>query len=165
MRIRAAAVAARDALARPSDRACCVYARAVLGHAYGLEAINRADVELWHLIRDGRLGPALVGPWAPVDAACRAGLALVSSIPSTPSELPLIRPGHWHLMQGWRGVPLARGVTGHTWLWHATTEDDGELLDSTESRGPRHAGLQRWSELVSTFRGGIAVAVLRPVVG
>lgn len=158
MHVRAAAVAARDALTRPSDRACCVYARSVLRLAYGADAIDRAPVELWHLIRDGMLGPQIVGPWAPIDAAHRAGIAAVDSLPPS---VPLIRPGHWHLCQGWRGEPLARGVTGHTWLWWATTAEDGELLDSTESRGPRHSGLQRWSELLATFRGGIAVAVLR----
>lgn len=156
MRIRQAAAVAFAELVRPSDRDCCVYTRKVLRHAFGPEAVDAEPVQRWHLDVDGGREEGIeVGPWGPVDAAVQAGLT-VGSGPGAGERL-----WHWHLCQGWRATPLAPGSTGHTFLWFAQPDGWGELLDSTRQRGPRLAGLQRWSEFVSQFRGGLAVAALR----
>jgi hypothetical protein len=140
------------AMSGPTDRDCCVFARSVLRLAYGAEVVDQVAVARWHLV----VPPS--GPWEPVLAAGEAGLALdITGAPQAPTR----QRGRWHLMQGWRATPLAPGSSGHTWLWLDLGDGWGELLDSTRSRGARHAGLQWWDEYASQYRGGIASGSLR----
>ena len=128
-----------------SDRDCCVYARRVLVHQYGATVIDQVPIARWHLY-------AGQSAWEPVLAAADAGIGELVTDPVV---------GRWHLCQGWRGQPFAAGVTGHTWLWRAISAERGLQLDSARGRTPRVVGLLEWREQVTTYRGGIRLAVLR----
>lgn len=140
----------------PTDDLCCVYAQAVLAAVYGGDVVGRAPDAQWRIWRGE-------SPWSPVLAARRAGIASASSLPPTPGR-PLV-VGAVHLCQGWRGTPLAPGVTGHTWLWYAATERTGYRLDSAGAPYRTAPGaecrLTTWAELVAPYVGGVAVAALR----
>lgn len=161
MNILRAAVAAKAALAVPSDRDCCVFARSVLEHTYSRDIIRAVPIERWHLWPD-RPG---VGPWEPVLAADDAGITFGE--PSLPTAAPRIVAGRWHLCQGWRGsvarwpLPPGSKTTGHTWLWLAITDETGLVLDSTRSRGPKVSDLRTWADQASDFVGGVAAAALK----
>lgn len=152
MKILPAALAATRAIGAPSDSDCCVWARSVLEHAYGSEAIRRVPLARWHMWADR----PEVGPWEPVLAAMDAGIG-------TRVETPTV--GRWHICQGWRGsverwpLPASSGTTGHTWLYLAVDERGGLVLDSTRGRGPG-SDLTEWADVVRPFAGGVALAAL-----
>ncbi len=161
MTLRSAATRIASTLT-PEDRPCCVYARRILGVAYGLprwEDLPEAEVSAWHLWDVAR-------PWSPVEQAMLAGIADRVELPPT---VPYLRRGHWHLCQGWRGTPGAPGVSGHTWLWWSDPEVAGwgMRLDCAEAQhraAPYHQeAIERWADRVAPYKGGVAVAVLRPV--
>lgn len=144
------------------DEHCCVYIEAVLRRAYGaaVDAVPRAR---WRIIRDDPAAPG-VGPWEPVLAAATAEIATAVWLPGAELE-PHPMTGRWHVVQSWRGTPLAPGVRGHTWLWYALTATHGILVDSSEETGPRcpAPGPQSWADRVRPYVGGVAIAVLRPI--
>lgn len=154
MHVRRAALRTYLELDDAVDRRCCVFTHNVLARAFGRRAVDLAPTSWWRLYAE----PG-ISPWAPVEAAARAEIAEAISLP--PAAL-VLRLGRWHLCQGWRDQPLAPGSTGHTFLWLALSLSEGELLDSTEGRGPRLLGMQHWGEVAAPFGGGLAVAVLRP---
>ena len=142
--------------ADPNDDLCCVYAQAVLADVYGLGVITRATNAEWRIWKGE-------SPWSPILAAVRAGIASAHSLPPAGGR-PLV-VGAVHLCQGWRGTPLAPGVTGHTWLWYAATERTGYRLDSAGAPYRTAPGaecrLTTWAELAAPYVGGVAVAALR----
>jgi hypothetical protein len=153
-----AAARCREAMTAtdPNDDLCCVYAQAVLSDVYGRHVTARAPDAQWRVWKGE-------SPWSPVLAAQRAGIASASSLPPTPGR-PLV-VGAVHLCQGWRGTPLASGVTGHTWLWYAATDRTGYRLDSAGAPYRTAPGaecrLTTWAGLVAPYAGGVAVAALR----
>ena len=153
-----AIAAALELLEKPeanSDQ-CCVFARLVCRELYGAEAVSRAPVADWHLWDVSR-------PWSPVEAAAQCGLTLATALPPVGGR-PLVAGG-LHLCQGWRGVPGAAGVTGHTWLWYAHTAEVGVRIDAAgaQFRAPPGVELRagRWTTIAAPYAYGIAVAVLR----
>lgn len=158
MHILPAAAHVAKALDRDSDRDCCVFARLVLRQSYGALSIDAVPAWRWHMVVERG-----AGAWEPVIAARDAGIVEGYTVPRDPSLPPSPPPtGRWALVQGWRGVALAPGVTGHTFLYRSLTDETGVVVDSTRGRGPRAGGFARWAELVREYRGGLAVAVLRP---
>lgn len=151
------AAAAQVEIRVPSDRDCCVYARAVLERAYGSEVVRRVPLARWHLWADTEG----VGPWEPVLAAIDAGIGAARDVAAEG-----LAPRRWHLCQGWRGPidpwPAPPTVSGHTWLYYAIDVDLGLglVLDSTRGRGPEVHGLVEWADAVRPFGGGVAVAAL-----
>jgi hypothetical protein len=148
VRFVAAGLAAKQAIdpRRASDADCCVFVRNVLRLVYGEQRIDAVPLWRWHLWAEEG-----AGPFEPVIAAVDAGIAMRTTGPQV---------GRWAIVQGWRGVPLAPGVTGHTFLWGQLDEAYGLQLDSTRTRGPRLSTWARWSEIVAPYRGGLAVGVL-----
>lgn len=132
------------------ERACCCYAQAVVERWAGLPPATGALLASWRLF-------AGEPPWSPVQAALASGAAVVAHVPPA---APSLQVGRWHLIQGWRGVPLAPGVTGHTFLWRASSTDRGVQVDSAIPRGPG-IRYRAWADVRAEFRGGLAVAVLR----
>lgn len=125
-----------------SARACCVYARQLLELAVGADVVARAPLAWWSLdIKSGA-----PGPWSPVDAAVRVGLAREAVDPG--AQPP--RVDSVSLVQGWRGVPLADGVSGHTFLWWQRDRAGGDQIDSVDSRGPKLAP-RAWAEVRKEF--------------
>jgi hypothetical protein len=148
--------AALDVLAAwddPTDDECCVFAADVLAKAYGFD--KTPNIEAWHLWD-------IAHPWSPVEAAQHQGIATHSVFPGTLLGIPF--PGRWHLVQGWRGTPGAPGVPGHTFLWLQVNETHGLCLDSSDKRPASNTlnGFRPWLDRVAEFKGGVAVAVLRP---
>jgi hypothetical protein len=132
-----------------AERACCCYAQAVIERWAGLPPATGTLLAMWRIF-EGQ------GPWSPVHAAVQAGvseqLAVLSHLGPVPER--------WHLVQGWRGTPFAPGVTGHTFLWRASTATHGWQLDSVIGRGPDMRP-RAWADVVREFKGGLAIAVLR----
>jgi hypothetical protein len=148
-----AAIEVCEAWDDPTDDECCVFVQAVVERAYGLPPATGLLLSAWRVFD-------IEEPWSPAYAAVGAGPA-VRVI--QPFEHPLV--GLWHVVQGWRGTPGAPGVTGHTFLWLQVTETHGIRLDASDGRKVRDVlhGFEAWAEYIAQFRGGVAVAVLRPV--
>ncbi|MGA1078479.1 MAG: hypothetical protein ACO3VG_05860 [Nitriliruptoraceae bacterium] len=156
MLVRALDYAARIyARPEPQSDQCCVFARLLLRELYGSAAIDRVPVSEWHLWDVTR-------PWSPVTAATAAGIARSQTVPPTAPGLVV---GTLHQCQGWRGTPGAPGVTGHTWLWWATTPTHGYQIDAAAPPYRTAPGvevrLRRWADVVAPYRHGVAVAALR----
>jgi hypothetical protein len=131
-------------------RACCCYAQATIERWAGLPPATGDLLAAWRIF-------AGQSPFSPVTiAAIEAGVVEHAGL------VPLMspEPGRWHLVQGWRGTPLAAGVTGHTFLWRAASTEFGIQVDSVIGAGPRQND-RRWADVVAEFKGGLAVAVLR----
>lgn len=146
----------------PEDDECCVFAHRVLREVWPIE-VDRAPIAQWRLHRGE-------SPWSPVEAAEAAGLTVRVRIPPRDQLALPLQVGRWHLCQGWSApdvdtAAVPHGVWGHTWLWWAATEEHGVCLDAIAKRDPpqRLFGLTRWGDRVDEFRGGVAVAVLRPI--
>jgi hypothetical protein len=148
-----AAAAVLESWDDPTDDECCVFASAVLERAYGF--VKSSNLSAWHLWDVKR-------PWSPVEAAQQQGITTAAFLP--PVSLPPV-PGRWHLCQGWRGVPGAPGVTGHTFLWLQVDGTLGLCLDASDKRSPDQTlnGFRTWADRIAEFKGGVAVAVLRPL--
>lgn len=138
----------------PQSDQCCVFARLVLREVYGAATIDRQPVSAWHLWDVAR-------PWSPVEAARAVGISSSASVPPTVAE-PIA--GSLHICQGWRGTPGAAGVTGHTWLWYATSRTAGVQLDAAAPPYRAAPGVEirprRWADVVAPYRYGVAVAAL-----
>lgn len=136
----------------PTDDECCVFAQAVLERAYGLAPAEDDLLALWRVFDIAR-------PWSPVQAALRTGIATLVTMPP---DAPALREGRWHLVQGWRGIP-GSGASGHTFLWYHLGAR-GLCLDASDKRRPEDTvnGLRSWADRVAEFKGGVAVAVLKP---
>lgn len=135
-----------------AERACCCYVQAVVEAAAKLPPATGDLLAKWRIF-------AGQGPWSPVEAAVQSGAAVSIVVP--PSN-PVLWRGRWHVIQGWRGAPLAAGVTGHTFLWYASDTDParGVQFDSAIPRGPG-SRTRSWADVLAEFRGGVAVAALR----
>lgn len=140
----------------PNSDQCCVFARLVLREVYGAAAVDRAPISAWHLWDVAR-------PWSPVEAARTAGITSALSLP--PVQGRPLAVGGLHLCQGWRGTPGAPGITGHTWLWWATSASAGVQIDAAAPPYRTAPGVElrirRWADVAAPYRHGIAVAVLR----
>jgi hypothetical protein len=165
--------AALDVLAAwddPTDDECCVFVQAVCERAYKLPPATGELLAAWRIFD-------IHWPWTPVQAACAAGLCddadiFEQGIPPTPPPFSPGSPraGRWHVVQGWRGTPGAidpatgKLFTGHTFLWLQVNETHGLCLDSSDKRPASNTlnGFRAWSDRVAEFKGGVAVAVLRP---
>jgi hypothetical protein len=139
----------------PASDQCCVFARLVLRELYGAPTIDRQPVSAWHLWE-------VAHPWSPVEAARAVGIASAISLPPVPGR-PLV-VGTLHLCQGWRGTPGAAGVTGHTWLYLATSGTAGIQIDAAGAPYRPAPGVEirprRWADVVAPYRYGVAVAAL-----
>lgn len=140
----------------PADDECCVFVQAVIERAFALDPAELRVRSMWRIFD-------VTNPWSPIDAAAAVGVTDVSSKP--PHELaPML--GRWHVVQGWRGEPGAKGVTGHTFLWLAATPATGVVLDASNGRSPDQVlrGFRSWADVTAAFRrpgGGVALASLR----
>jgi hypothetical protein len=151
--------AAAEVLAKwddPTDDECCVFVQAVIERAFKLAPADAKLTGLWRIFDVAR-------PWSPVEAAVLAGVALGS--PSLPPAKGSPTVGRWHVCQGWRGVPGAKGVTGHTFLWAEVAPGYGVCLDASDKRPPDRtlAGIRSWASRSAEFVGGVAIVPLRPL--
>ena len=93
-----------------TELACCNSARQLLAHLYGEAVVSRVPAAWWALDIQG----GAPGPWSTVDALVEAGIA--TSVFDPRLYTPLA--GTVLACQGWRGTPLAPGVSGHRFdLW------------------------------------------------
>lgn len=161
--LRAATAAALEVRPGTSDADCCVFVESALRRAYG-SVVDNVPAARWRIIRDDPVWGSSVGPWEPVRAALSCGVALSMTLPPDPPRLAV---GRWQVLQGWRGTPFAEGVSGHTLLVYGVTETHCLVVDSSARTGPQvpEQGPTSWAALVAGYRGGVAVAVLRPVGG
>lgn len=131
---------------------CCAFVRLVLVQLFGAETIDTVPMWRWHLNPAGLGVGEDLDPFEPVLAAHAAGVTTGND------ELVV---GRWHIVQGWRGTPFAKGVSGHTFLWLAITDRYGIRLDSTSSTKLRIRGAL-WSEQLAEFPE-LELGVLRRV--
>lgn len=95
------------------ELACCNSARALLVALYGEAVVSRAPAS-WYALNVQGGAP---GPWSTVDALVEAGIATSVFDPRVYAPLA----GTLLACQGWRGSPLAPGVSGHRFdLWVGT---------------------------------------------
>lgn len=131
---------------------CCEFVRRILRTLYGEEYIDVVPIWRWNLWADKG-----AGPWEPVVAARDAQVA---DVVSTPPASPVYSIMRWHVVQGWRGEPLAKGVTGHTFFARPLTNETWAVVDATERREPSMRFEGRL-DLEREYAGGLAVARLR----
>ena len=136
-----------------TQRACCVYARALLTDLYGSHVTGKAPLATWHLFAE----VAQAHPFAPVEAAEQCGIAGLRR--RVTADHPY--PGEVLLIQGWRGKPNAPGVTGHTFVWIATDERHGCQIDSVVTRAPA-VRFRKWTDVAAEFPEAMAVPLKPP---
>lgn len=132
------------------ERACCVFGETVVELWAGLPHAEGPLLAAWRLF-DGE------PPWSPVQAAVASGAAESASFPPAAPVAPV---GRWLYCQGWRGKPLAPGVTGHTFLLRRASDTRCVQIDSAIPRGVSFRP-RAWADVLAEFTGGLAVAVLR----
>lgn len=135
----------------PADELCCVFARDWTAKLYGADVVKRAPTALWMLYPLDPKIPDSGDPWGPVSACFRAGIAS--------DDVHDLIPGRWHRVQGWRGVPFAKGVSGHTITVYAGKRHAIVYDSAKDPRGAR-VTLVVWADYVAQFTGGVAIAVL-----
>lgn len=137
---------------------CTEFVRLVLREAWGEQLVDMVPAWRWNLVVERG-----AGPWEPVLAARDAALCDAAPfLPSPPGAMhpAVLEPLRWYVAQGWRGTPLAPGVSGHAFLVRALTPQTVVVLDATERREPS-ARFEDWTDLRKEFDGGLAVVRIR----
>lgn len=140
--------------ANVTDELCCVFAHRQSELAFGVDAVKRAPLSLWMLYAD------CGDPWGTVTAVVLARLAVGPGGVHTNPQTCLLEAGHWYRCQGWRGVPFAPGVSGHTITVFAGPNDVAVVYDSAKDPRNFKATYVKWSDYVKQYVGGIAAARL-----
>lgn len=136
---------------------CCEFVRLVLRELWGAQLVDVVPIWRWNLWTDRG-----AGPWEPVLAARDAMLTDEVFLPTVGGEMHprYLAPQRWYVAQGWRGEPLAKGVTGHTFFVRALASRTVAVVDATERREPS-ARFEDYAALCKEFDGGLATARLR----
>lgn len=128
-----------------TDQACCVAVRLLLESLYSPTLVLKAPAAWWHLNLEG----GAPGAWSPLDATERSKLG--RSQRDLRTQPPAV--GELLVCQGWRGTPLAPGVSGHTFVWFQCGRGGvftGWQFDSVVGRR-LDARVRPWSEVLAEF--------------